>query len=131
VGLIDDGIRQHPEHWRFYLDKGFLYYWYLRDYKKAAEIFLEGSELEGAPFWMRTTAGRALAQGGDRQTARGLWQMLHDTADPPQQRDNAAIHMMQLDALISWTLSVGSPACSKSERAAIPRAGPSWFPRAS
>jgi len=99
VALIDDGIRQHPEHWRFYLDKGFLYYWYLRDYKKAAEIFLEGSELEGAPFWMRTTAGRALAQGGDRQTARGLWQMLHDTAETPQQRDNAAIHMMQLDAL--------------------------------
>ena len=99
VALLDDGIRQHPEHWRFYLDKGFLYYWYLRDYKKAAEIFLEGSELEGAPFWMRTTAGRALAQGGDRQTARGLWQMLHDTAETPQQRDNAAIHMMQLDAL--------------------------------
>lgn len=99
VALIDDGIRQHPKHWRFYLDKGFLYYWYLRDYKKAAEIFLEGSELEGAPFWMKTTAGRALAQGGDRQTARGLWQMLHDTAETPQQRDNAAIHVMQLDAL--------------------------------
>jgi len=99
VALIDDGIRLHPEHWRFYLDKGFLYFWYLRDYKKAAETFLEGSELEGAPYWMKTTAGRTLAQGGDRETARGLWQILHDTAETPQQRDNAAAHLMQLDAL--------------------------------
>jgi len=99
VALIDDGIRQHPGHWRFYLDKGFIYFWYLQDYRKAAEIFLEGSKLEGAPFWMKTTAGRALAQGGDRQTARGLWQILHDTAETPQQRDNAAVHLRQLDAL--------------------------------
>ncbi len=99
VALIDDGIRQHPEHWRFYLDKGFLYFWYLRDYKKAAETFLEGSELEGAPYWMKTVAGRTLAQGGDRETARGLWQIIHDTAETPQQRDNAATHLMQLDAL--------------------------------
>jgi hypothetical protein len=99
VALIDDGIRQHPEHWRFYLDKGFIYFWYLQDYKKAAEVFLEGSKIEGAPFWMKTAAGRALSQGGDRQTARGLWQILHDTAETPQQRDNAAIHLMQLDAL--------------------------------
>ncbi len=99
IALIDDGIRQHPGHWRFFLDKGFIYYWYLRDYKKAAEVFLEGSKIEGAPYWMRTTAGRALVQGGDRQTSRGLWQIIHDTAETPQQVDNAAIHLRQLDAL--------------------------------
>jgi hypothetical protein len=99
IALIDDGIRQHPGHWRFYLDKGFIYYWYLRDFNKAAEIFLEGSKLEGAPFWMKTTAGRTLLEGGNRQTARALWQVLHDTAETPQQRDNATIHLRQLDAL--------------------------------
>lgn len=99
IALIDDGIRQHPGHWRFYLDKGFIYYWYLRDFEKAAEIFLEGANLEGAPFWMKTTAGRTLLEGGNRQTARGLWQILHDSAETPQQRDNALIHLMQLDAL--------------------------------
>ncbi len=99
IALIDDGIRQHPGHWRFYLDKGFIYYWYLRDFDKAAEILLEGAKLEGAPFWMKTAAGRTLVEGGNRQTARGLWQVLHDTAETPQQRDNAAIHLRQLDAL--------------------------------
>jgi hypothetical protein len=99
IALIDDGIRQHPDYWRFYLDKGFIYYWYLRDFEKAAETFLEGAKLEGAPFWMKTTAGRTLLEGGDRGTARGLWRLIYDTAETPQQRDNAAIHLMQLDAL--------------------------------
>ncbi len=99
VALIDEGIRRHPDHWRFYLDKGFLYFWYQQDHKKAAEIFLEGSKLDGAPFWMKTTAARTLTEGGDRKTARGLWQALHDTAETPQHRDNAAIHLRQLDAL--------------------------------
>jgi tetratricopeptide (TPR) repeat protein len=99
VALIDDGIREHPDHWRFYLDKGFIYYWHLRDFDRAAGIFLEGSKLPGAPFWMRAIAGQALAQGGDRETARGLWQALHDTAETSQQRENAVAHLMQLDAL--------------------------------
>lgn len=99
VALIDDGIREHPDHWRFYLDKGFLYYWHFRDFERAAEIFLEGSKIPGAPFWMRTIAGQALAEGGDRETARGLWQALHDTAETPQQRENAIGHLRQLDAL--------------------------------
>ena len=99
AALIDDGIRQHPDHWRFYMDKGFIYYWHLRDFERAAEIFLEGSQIPGAPFWMRGMAGRALAQGGDRETARGLWQVQHDTAETFQQRENARTHLMQLDAL--------------------------------
>ena len=45
IEIIDKGIASHPEHWRFYLDKGFIYFWFLKDYAKAAEAFLEGSKL--------------------------------------------------------------------------------------
>jgi len=97
--LIDKGIENNPDHWRFYLDKGFIYFWYLQDYEKAAQIFLEGSKLPGAPFWMVTTAGRTLTRGGDRDMARELWKILHDTAQNEQMRYNAVIHLQQLDAL--------------------------------
>jgi tetratricopeptide (TPR) repeat protein len=99
VELMDKGIRNNPDRWRFYLDKGFVYYWYLRDYKKAAEIFLEGSELPGAPYWMAATAGRALTRGGHRETARQLWKVLYDTAENDQMRANALVNLQQLDAL--------------------------------
>ena len=97
--LIDKGIRNNPEYWRFYLDKGFVYFWYLKDYKKAAEVFLEGSKLPGAPYWMVATAGRTLTQGGERATARELWKLLYDSAETEQQRYNALIHLQQLDSL--------------------------------
>jgi len=97
--LMDKGIRNNPEHWRFYLDKGFVYYWYLEDYEKAAEVFLEGSKIPGAPYWMAATAGRALARGGHRETARHLWTILFETAENDQMRANALTHLQQLDAL--------------------------------
>ena len=99
IALVEEGMRSHPNYWRFYLDKGFIYYWYLEDYQNAAETFLEGSKVPGAPYWMVGTAGRTLAQGGDRETARSLWRILYETSETDQQRENAAIHLMQLDAL--------------------------------
>ena len=99
IEIIDEGIKNHPDYWRFYLDKGFIYAEHLRDYKKAASIFLAGSELEGAPYWMVAVAGRMLAKGGDREMSRELWTALRDTAETEQQRDNASTHLQQLDAL--------------------------------
>ncbi len=99
IELIDDGIKHHPDYWRFYLDKGFIYFWYLKDYEKAAEVFLEGSKIKGAPYWMATTAGRALTRGGDRDTARALWKIIRDSAETEQQKENAQAHLRQLDAL--------------------------------
>jgi hypothetical protein len=92
-------MQNHPEYWRFYLDKGFIYFWHLKDCERAAEVFLEGSEIPGAPYWMVTTAGRTLGGCGDRDTARALWQMMYENAETDQQRDNAVVHMKQLDAL--------------------------------
>ncbi len=99
LNLINKGIENNPDHWRFYLDKGFIYFWVLKDYKTAAEIFLEGSELPGAPYWMVTTAGRTLARGGERETARELWKIYYQTAENEQMRHNAQVHLQQLDAL--------------------------------
>jgi len=99
IEIIDKGTARHPEHWRFYLDKGFIYFWFLNDYEKAAEVFLEGSKLPGAPYWMVAIASRMVTRGGDRETARHLWQMLYEGAETRQQRDNATIHLKQLDAL--------------------------------
>ena len=48
---------------------------------------------------MTTTAGRVLTQGGDRQTARQLWQIIYNVAENDQIRGNAVIHLQQLDAL--------------------------------
>ncbi len=48
---------------------------------------------------MVATASRMVTRGGDRETARHLWHMLRESAEKSQQRDNATIHLKQLDAL--------------------------------
>jgi len=99
IALADKGIANNPEYWRFYLDKGFIYFWHLQDYHQAAESFLEGSDIPGAPYWMAGTAARAVTKGGDRETARILWRAMAESAENEQVRDNANTHLQQLDAL--------------------------------
>lgn len=99
IELIDLGIERHPERWRFYLDKGFIYFWFLQEYRKAGEIFLEGSKVEGSPYWMTAMAGRAAVSGGERGFAREMWHNVRDSAENEQIRANAELHLSHLDAL--------------------------------
>ncbi len=47
IALIDEGIRRHPDHWRFYLDKGFLYFWYLAGLQEGGGDFSRGKRARG------------------------------------------------------------------------------------
>ena len=81
VALLKRGIEQNPDEWQLYRDLGFVYYWYLQDYKKGAEAFLEGSKNPKSATWMKTFAAELMAKGGSRESARFLWQQFYDTAD--------------------------------------------------
>lgn len=100
IKLLEKGIQQIPEKWEYYLDIGFVYYWRLSDYKKAAEWFQRGGNLPDGPWWLRTYAAVMLARGGDRQSSRFLWHSIYDAAgDNEWLRQNAQLRLLQLDAL--------------------------------
>jgi len=100
IKLLEKGIQQTPERWEYYLDIGFVYYWRLSDYKKAAEWFQRGGDLPGGPWWLRTYAAVTLAKGGDRQSSRFLWRNISESAtDNDWLKQNAQLRLLQLDAL--------------------------------
>jgi tetratricopeptide (TPR) repeat protein len=99
IKLLEKGIREMPEQWEYYLDLGFIYYWQLNDYKKAAEWFQRGGELPNGPWWLRTQAAVTLAKGGDRQASRFLWTSISAGADNDWLKQNAERRLLQLDAL--------------------------------
>jgi hypothetical protein len=99
IALLERGLEARPGHWRYMQDIGFIYYWWLRDYPKAAEWFNRGADQPGAPFWMRSLAANTLAQGGDRRASRALWQALREGADNDWLRNDATRRLQQLDAL--------------------------------
>ena len=99
LALLKQGIEKNPDEWQLYRDLGFVYYWYLQDYNKGAEAFLEGSKNPKSAPWMKTFAAELMAKGGSRESARFLWQQFYDTADNEQMKRNASENLLRLQAL--------------------------------
>jgi tetratricopeptide (TPR) repeat protein len=99
IALLEKSLARNPTRWQYVHDVGFVYYWWLKDYDKAAAYFEQASTMPGAPNWLRSLAGTTLLVGGDRAAARQLWTELHDTADVDWLRRTAETRLLQLRAL--------------------------------
>ncbi len=98
VELIHKGIKNNPDFWRFYYDLGFIYYWELKDYKKASEAFLEGSKNPKALIWMKVMAAKIAAEGRSRETSRILWREIYESSQDKLIRENALRNLKLLRA---------------------------------
>jgi len=96
VQLIQRGIQANPGYWRFYEDLGFVYYFDLKDYKKASEAFLEGSKNPQALIWMKVMAAKIAAEGESYETSVFLWNDIYRNASDPQVKKNAETHLQLL-----------------------------------
>ena len=77
INFIQRGIRNNPNEWRLYQDLGFAL-WRLGEFRQAADAYLRGSRAPGAPAWLQPMAATVLAKGGDRETARQMFQRLYE-----------------------------------------------------
>lgn len=99
IALLEKGRSVTPERWQYLHDIGFVHYWWLHDYRTAAEWFDRASQMAGAPWWLRSLAAATLAQGGDRRASRVLWQTILESAENEWVRRDAARRLVQIDAL--------------------------------
>ncbi len=99
IALLEKGLRAQPEKWEYLEDIGFIYYWQLRDFHRAAEAFAKAAEIPRAPWWLRPLAATMLAKGGQRQASRFLWAQILEGAGDDWQRRTARTRLLQLDAL--------------------------------
>jgi hypothetical protein len=98
VQLLERGARANPTSWRIRQDLGFFHYFFLDEPQEAARILVEASRLPGAPVWLRTSAADFLQKGGERATARRVWQHLYEETEG-RMRENALFNLRRLDAL--------------------------------
>ena len=98
IQLIQRGIQANPDYWRFYEDLGFIYYFELHDYPKAAAAFLEGSKHPQALPWMKVLAAKVSDQGDNPETSQFLWNEIYTSTTDPQMKENAATHLQLLKA---------------------------------
>ncbi len=93
VQLLERGIKDNPEYWRFYQDLGDVYYFNKKDYAKASEAFRKGSSYADAPIWMKVMAAKIAEEGESLETSYFLWKQVYDTATDPQIKKNADTHL--------------------------------------
>jgi hypothetical protein len=98
VEFLRKGIENNPDYWRMWQDLGFIYYWEMRDYPKAAEAFLAGSKRPGAAEWMKAMAAKIAGEGRSRATSLFLWGQIYQTTTDPLIRKNALLQMKFLRA---------------------------------
>lgn len=99
VQLLLKGLEKDPARWEYVEDIGFVHYWWVGDFAKAAEWFKRASEIPGAPTWLAPLAATTLAEGGNRESSRKLWTELRDNTDADWIRRNASHRLDQLDAM--------------------------------
>jgi len=96
VKLIERGIKTNPDYWRLYEDLGFIYYFDLKDYKKASDAFLEGSKKPNAQLWMKVMAAKVAAEGESLETSVFLWKDIYNSTSDPSVKKNALLHLQLL-----------------------------------
>jgi len=97
--LLEKGLRARPDKWEYLQDIGFVHYWWRHDYRAAAEWFTKASDVPGSPWWMKSLAATTLAQGGDRQSSRVMWESIRDSAEIDWLKEDAERRLAQLNAL--------------------------------
>jgi tetratricopeptide (TPR) repeat protein len=93
IKLMEYGIAQNPENWHLYSDLGFVYYTELKDYKRAAQIFAEGSKVPHAHPFLKIIAAQTAQHAGDLSTARMLWTATLQSSRQSDIRRNALEHL--------------------------------------
>jgi len=79
IALLQKGLTNNPNQWKYALDIGFIYYWYgsghqdaAADFTAAAQWFDRAAAMPDAPVWLRPLAAVTHAQGGDRAAGRRM-----------------------------------------------------------
>lgn len=99
IALLERGAPLVNEGWRLRQQAGYFTFLFLNDPRKASQILLDASKMPGAPYWLESLAGQLLLRGGERELSRQIWRQIHEQSEPGAMRDNAAIHLEQLDTL--------------------------------
>jgi hypothetical protein len=98
IKLLEKGIREDGR-WQFFHDIAFVHYWHTGNIALAAEWFQRAAKQPGAPYWLTPLAAATLAQGGQRNASRLLWDQLRQTSDNDFIRTSAERRLVQLDVL--------------------------------
>lgn len=97
IAIAEKGVKNNPDEWTLYHQLAYIY-WKLGDYDKAAQTYSSGSDVKGAPIWMKSMSARMRSEGGSRDTARAIYRQLFSSASDSQTKESVRLRLLALDA---------------------------------
>src|SRR3972149_265871 len=101
--LFDKGRKNNPDNFRIPFEEAFIYYLYVKDYDKAAELFNEASEKPSLTDLRRVTikgmAASAQSKGGNRKLSREIWKIIYETTTNEQRKEFALKNLKELNTM--------------------------------
>jgi tetratricopeptide (TPR) repeat protein len=98
IELVKRGIAANPDEWRLDYDLGVLYYWRLKDYRKAAAAYLAASNVPGAPPFLKLMAASTAEKGGSIETSEMIFAELYKSTTDKNVRKFAIEQLRSLKA---------------------------------
>ncbi|MEQ9617661.1 MAG: hypothetical protein RIG61_00625 [Deltaproteobacteria bacterium] len=103
IELLDKGRLNNPSNYRLPLEEAFIYYFYPKDYEKAAGLFREASEKPGvSPLRKASIAGMAAsahAKGGNTELSTRIWEIIYETSPSEGRRNFALAKLKEIDTM--------------------------------
>ncbi len=89
ISLVKKGMAANPDNWYLVGDLGFLYYWHEQNYAAAAQTYMDGSKIPGAPSSMKVMAALVAQRGGSIEASRMIWTEIYDSTQDKSVRERA------------------------------------------
>jgi hypothetical protein len=103
IELFDKGRKNNPGDYKLPLEEAFIYYFYPKDYERAAELFREASEKPGISQLrkasMKGMAASAHARGGNNELSRKIWEIVYETSPSEGRREFALRNIKEIDTM--------------------------------
>lgn len=103
IMLFEKGRANNPNDFRLPLEEAFIWYIYERNYKKAAELFMEAASKPGLSDFRRASlrgmAALAHSKGGDRALALSVWQYIYENTTTQGRKDYALYNIKKLKSM--------------------------------
>ena len=81
IALLEKGLRERPDKWEYMQDIGFVHYWYATITGRRPSGSRRPARCRARPGGCRSLAATTLAQGGDRQSSRLMWEAIRQSAE--------------------------------------------------
>jgi tetratricopeptide (TPR) repeat protein len=96
VRLLSKGVRHNPDVWRLYFFLGFDQFYYLGNYKEAAEAMAKAAALPGRPKYIPLLAARLYAEAQEPALALEFLNRMYEESKDEQVRAQLQVRMKEV-----------------------------------